>query len=395
MRNVIGPPAAGVDFFERPEIVGRLVDDLTDGRGSRRMFGLRRIGKSSISLEVQRQLSSQQDITVALLDVQGLTRFDGFLAALLRELPDREDLALNRAKIFGQPWVKKLFAATTAVVTKEVPEPQRDFVNEFAHTQLWAGDIGALLTKIQPLVLIVDELPFMLRNMLEHGYQKADIEQFMAQLRFWRHKCGVRMLMTGSLGFGQLQRDHAINLGDSIGDLVPISVPPLSREDAISMTNRLVEGEKLRDWTREHSEALVDGVAETWPVFIQAALDEVRRTGERDLSALRQGPSAEARRALDETFYSQYQTRLQRYQALRPITQQVLRGLSHAPDTRLSFDEILALVGGHAEDTAEVRDTVLTALEEDDFVVLDTAGREVQLANRLVATFIASRPWGA
>jgi len=82
-----GSGVSGDYFWPRPEIVGPLVGSLAEGQ-SHKMFGLRRIGKSSIMLEVKRLLEERQ-VVVAHVDVQDLNGLHNLLRDLLRSIPDQ------------------------------------------------------------------------------------------------------------------------------------------------------------------------------------------------------------------------------------------------------------------------------------------------------------------
>lgn len=393
MKVRLGNPVVDADFFPRPEILGRLVNDLLTGRGSRRMFGLRRTGKSSIVLEVERQLRAAGHKAVVFLDVQGRSSFDDMMTALVAALPASEDERVIRARVFSKPVFQRMFAGISALVTQQPPAPEpKGFASEFALKQLWAGSFEELFDLHKPLILILDELPFMIRNMLKHGYKPTDIEQFMAILRSWRQNCGVRMLMTGSLGFGELARLHDLDIVDTISDIPPVGVPPLTPDQAIQLVDRLAAGEMFADWTPEHSQALVEGVAETWPYFLQAAVDEVRRNHERRLDVLRAGPGPEAGQMLEESFYVQFKNRLDRYGDLKGRARLVLKHLCASDTDVLALARIDELAEGLTG--PDPRDRIVSALVEDDFVRLDTRAGQIALANRLVRTFVHAQSWG-
>src|ERR1700728_495502 len=82
-----GSGVSGDYFWPRPDIVDPLVGSLAEGQ-SHKMFGLRRIGKSSIMLEARRLLEQRQ-VVVAHVDVQDLNGLHNLLRDLLRSIPDQ------------------------------------------------------------------------------------------------------------------------------------------------------------------------------------------------------------------------------------------------------------------------------------------------------------------
>lgn len=398
MKVKIGNPVENEDFFQRNAVVDRLVDDIRNQRGSRSLFGLRRIGKSSVLRAVKERLDNQTSLVVISIDVQGISRLGDFLAKIVEDLPERHTLQNYRAKIANNQVVQTLFTAIASKYGYSGVTPTKDasaqggFINEMRHMGAWIGDINDLLKAHNGIVLLIDELPFMLRNMLRSGYSTNDVECFMAMLRDWRMNCDVRMILAGSLGLGQLARLEGVQTKDHTGDLYPVSLPPLGREEAIEMVTKLAEGEGLQDWTHDLSAAIVDGAAETWPIFLQMGLDAAIRSNIRDVAILAQGPDPAASASLEDTFFSQYQTRLNRYNDDKKPAQAVLRLVTHSPQEGVSLDIIdqaLAKIGAKDD-----RDTLIEGLIEDDFVELDTKNRTVHSANRLVTVWVRARSWG-
>lgn len=222
IRSKIGNPVLGDDFWPRPNVVEPLFDALVKNKGSRRLFGLRRIGKTSVVLELDRRLRAQGGITVIQLDVQGISRFKDFLHKLLDQIPGDNRLQQTRKKLAANRAMQSLLPAIFARLTGSASaQSQSGFQNEFEHMAVWAGDFKSALKEAGPIVLVIDELPYMLRNMLQSGYKPFDAGQFLAMLRSWRINCGVRMLLTGSIGLAQLARLDGVAVADHIGDLFP------------------------------------------------------------------------------------------------------------------------------------------------------------------------------
>jgi hypothetical protein len=393
MRIRIGNPVLGDDFWQRADVVDRLVEDMIERRSSRSLFGLRRIGKTSVILEVERRLRLDDGLVVIRLDVQGVAKLGDFLARIVRELPLRDNVQVARAKVGNNPIVQRLMTGVASYFGVEVAEPADGFVNEMNHHSAWSGDFDRLLAAYGGVVLIVDELPFMLRNMLKTGYSKNDVERFMATLRDWRMNCDVRMILGGSLGFGQLKHIDGVEIADHIGDLLPISLRPLEQKSACDFVCAMARGEGMEDWSPKLSAAIVAGAAETWPIFLQYGLNEARAYSVRDPEALAAGPSADVRRQLNEAFYSQFQTRIGRYNNLRPAVHAILKLVAHAPENEgvplQLIDETLT-----ALNHSDARDELITGLEEDDSIVLDTQARAIKAANKLVPIFVRARSWG-
>lgn len=389
LRSRIGNPVRGADFWPRPEIVDRLCDDMLNDRGSRRLFGLRRIGKTSILHEVERRFQSDAKLPIIRMDVQSIPRLGDFLDQIFLQLPQEEKKLENfRKTLTTNPIVKSLLSATfRRLEGTTAPTESGSLKNEFDFSNAWSGDIQAALKEVGPLILMIDELPFMLRNMKKDGYPARDIERFLAMLRDWRLNCGVRMILSGSLGLAQLRRLDGVQVADTIGDIQPIQLPPLTHQNAIAMVDALAAGENTADWTAALSQAIVDASAETWPIFLQYGFDAVRRAGCRDPLQVKAILDRDVRSAINENFYEQFTTRLSRYEKDEGGARKILKLISKEHAARL--DDVDKILGDGPD-----RDNLLEALIEDDFIQIDTEAQEIRPASRLVPIWIRARAWG-
>ena len=393
MRVRKGNPVTGADFWPRPDIVDPLVDDLVHGRASRKLFGLKRIGKTSIQIEVERRLREDKRYAVVHIDVQAIGQFKDFIGRLFSELPESDQYTAAKKSFASNRLVQKLLPAVAGrFLNATLHDTTPGFINEFAHLTIWQGDIERALREAAPVVLILDELPFMLRNMLNRGdYKPSDVELFLAVLKSWRSNCGVRMILSGSIGLYQLQRDHRIAVFDHVNDAPKLVLPPLSEAEAVGMVEALAAGECVPDWTPELSRAVVDASAETWPIFLQYGFDAVWRSGERDPRAVADVIEDKVRPQLEEDFYSQFSRRLSAYAGDRRAAQTILKAVYSANPQSTPFrliDDALEKAGA-----ADRRDDLLEALSEDDFLDFDTKAQTIRLASKLVAVWLAARAW--
>ncbi len=381
-----GGPILGRDSWPRPEVVDRLFDALMSRNGCR-MFGLRLIGKSSVFLDLERRLRARHGLTVISINLQGICCFKDFLGALLREIPATKFAAKARRFVARIPLLNTLAGALVLRFTRS---KATDFGGEFERHAAWAGDIGAALNKAGPVVLILDELPIMLRNMMADGYKPADAERFLATLGRWRDTHGVRLLLSGSIGLAQVARTHGVAIGDWVGGLPQVPLPPLSRSEAIGMVDALARGQGLTDWTTALSEAVVDASDETWPIFLRHGFDAAVRAKARTPAEVVAAVQRDARRALADDFYQQFFTRLARYGRKQiKAARIILKAATAEPVPFAVVDKQLTKSGAF-----DLRDDLLDALCEDDFIVIDTEARTLRAASKLVPIWVRSHSWG-
>jgi len=386
VRNILGQPVIGADFWPRPDVVDPIVAHLKGGTANIKMFGLRRIGKSSILLELERRLRGE-GMAVIRIDAQKHTQFRALMADIVDGLPKTGTKEIWQ-KVTGNKLVNWLIDRSVEAYGSN--SSSGGFVNEFAHHSAWSGEIENLLKAAGPMVLILDELPIMARSMLASGYRGIDIEQFLATLRSWRFECGVRMVFAGSLGFGALERDHKVNIRDHISDPLAITIPPLNQNDALAFVEKLAASAGMTDWNSALSEAVVAQSAETWPIFLQFGFDAVRRSIARGAQAAAEAIRSSVPMQLDENFYSQFRTRLARYGTQEPAARTILKLVS-ASDT-VTFTAIDGALA--AKSWLDLRDDLLEYLKDDDFIEVDTKTGTVKTASKLVPVWVRARAWG-
>jgi hypothetical protein len=190
----------------------------------------------------------------------------------------------------------------------------------------------------------------------------------------------------------QLERLDGVAVADHIGDLYPVSLPPLPRAQAIELVEALALGEEVDDWTIALSEAIVDASAELWPIFLQYGFNDVSRSRERDPSKVKAIVEAQVRQALDENFYKQFSTRLSRYGNDEKSVRAILKTIVAAdpePVTFVAIDEALTKLNA-----GERRDDLLEALREDDFISFNTGSQTLRAASKLVPLWVRARAWG-
>jgi hypothetical protein len=164
------------------ELVDPIVEHVMRGTANIKMFGLRRIGKTSVLLELEKRLRKAKMMVVK-IDTQKHTQFRSLLAEIVEALPSTGPVADVRKKLGTNKLVHWLIDRTAESFGSNAQSG--GFVNEFSHHSAWSGEIETLLRAAGPVVLILDELPIMARSMLANGYRAVDIEQFLATLRAW------------------------------------------------------------------------------------------------------------------------------------------------------------------------------------------------------------------
>lgn len=316
-----GGAVAGEQFWPRPDLVDDLVETLLSGE-SVSLFGLRRIGKSSLMKEAARVITTQTNSTQASnkhlvieIDAQDFAAFDKILTEILLKLPSDGHFEKLRNKLMSNKYLPK--AVTTAFeclfnkkgsdsngLAKHLPNFWQLICDEITQTINESGT---------QLILMIDEFPFMCKNLLSKQSGAEFVDTLLATFRQWRTG-PITMVISGSIGMQHLVRAHQIEFVH-FNDCIPFDVPPFTnREDAEQMLTALVNSADLPKWHDETTKTLLDELAAYYPSFIQYAFSRIKAA-----KAFKQGDIEELfaehiRPRWDATFFDQFDARLKIYE---------------------------------------------------------------------------------
>jgi len=166
LKRHYGGPARGEQFWPRPEITEPIVETLLAGE-SVKLFGLRRTGKSSVMLAVQSELERAGRKAVY-VDAQGHDRVDKLIGALLGALPN-SDVVSRLSQELSSKRINQLIDFVNRVRGREATGPLSP--TAILHqVELVRGDLTEVLAQQKgTIVLLIDELPFLLDNMLKRA----------------------------------------------------------------------------------------------------------------------------------------------------------------------------------------------------------------------------------
>jgi hypothetical protein len=179
--------------------------------------------------------------------------------------------------------------------------------------------LKALKSETRPIVLFIDELPFLIQNTIEadrsggRGSGLVVARQILVTLRSWRDLPNLAMIVAGSIGMRGLALRHGLDPG-AFSDMLPVQLPPLEREESRSMLTALSNGESSSPvkWTEDSTEAILNCLPDLYPGFIQlafqCALDRQAVLPEHIRNVLRDHFEPQ----LHHQFFSQFDNRLQR-----------------------------------------------------------------------------------
>jgi hypothetical protein len=388
LKRHYGNPVSGDHFWPRPDVTQPIVEALLAGE-SIKLFGLRRTGKSSIMLEVEAALrnAGRKPIYV---DVQGNDRVDQLCARLVAALP-----ASNTASKLTQALASDRVGKGISVIQNLLGRAQQTPPRPTAILQrieLIKGDLTKLLAQQnRSIILLIDELPFLIDNMLDRGVPLADVNGFLATLRSWRQDGQLPMFLSGSIGLSWLIRERGIareHFNDLIKTLTP---PPLEPNDARAMLKALAAEEDCTWMTDDIITVILAESAVNYPSFLQFAFGRLKDRKARTAEDVRRIFAGYIRPSLDEDFYAQFNTRINRFDAEhRAVVREILRLIDKNGDRPTDLATI-----DHALGSYEVidRDDILSMLVEDGFITADTKAQTVAFSSPLIRTWWQSKPY--
>lgn len=280
------------------------------------LTGIRRTGKSEV-LKAALWRYAQAGQAIAHLDVQDQNNLAKFyqdllkavLGALPRDIGEQLGQALAQAMQLPNAlclWVRRQIRSVSVaeLVDVELVPPPED-AHLVRHWQALSEHIAATLAGQSPDALPVvgiDELPFMLENLLREHVSAAELTLMLASLRKLRD-AGLRFIIAGSISFENLLSLHGIP-HTVLGGLARQNIPPFSREEA-----RQYLAEKLRGRpAAEHLAPILDGLPDYVPEFLRIA--EPYLFSCKDANTCRHALSNDILPAIRRAFLQQFDERL-------------------------------------------------------------------------------------
>ena len=222
MRNVIGQPVVGDDLYGRDYELSRIWELLEQGEHIL-MLAPRRVGKTSMMLELQR--APHQDWDVLYVDIEKGDSPADFVAAILSALAADPRYRNRFEALPFSSAIKEVLGRVSIGVDIDMLriELKGAIGGDWARA---ADQLQARLTCLpdgnRKLLMVIDELPILIARMHRTGDHR-DSELLLSRLRHWRQSPELRgrvhTLIGGSIGLEGVLRRAGIS--GSINDLAP------------------------------------------------------------------------------------------------------------------------------------------------------------------------------
>ncbi len=303
-----GGAVGGGQRFPRPELEDRFMRTFDHSAGVK-MFGLRRIGKSTLRRYATERFEAAGRPFIS-TDGQGLHSLVDLLGRLAQAMP-REDGLMKRALRLATtgPARAALEALSTGGAYEEMVLSAQWLLVSDAIREALKGD-GP-----KP-VLVIDEFTYLLRNMIERHEEQGrnDADRLLASMREWRGE-GMPMLLAGSIGLTRLVRTHNLNR-EHLNDLQPFAVPELTEDEAREFIRLATETPSEWRWRAGHTEEFLQQSGVLYPCFLVRGLLEIDVTNPANPSEFDAIFSERVRPDLHADFYNQFNERFKAYAGL-------------------------------------------------------------------------------
>ena len=300
-----GNAVTGNQRFDRTALQSKLLRTM-DSSGGIKMFGLRRIGKSTLRQYLIEQ-SEAKGQAVAYFDAQGLHSIQDLIAELFHSLPE-DGFAERTLKLIAKDSPIRSLLEALARGTRTGDQVVAAYWRE-----AYNGIRDALAEMEQPPMLIIDEFSLLLRNVLEQDPEEGRyaINQLLAAMREWRG-AGMKMLLTGSIGVAALARQHGLDR-DHLNDLLPFGVPELTEEEAREFIHQATEHASGGRWTKAHTDEVIIQSGVLYPSFLVKGLLEIGIQSPPPVEQFAAIYAEGVRPVLHQDFYAQFDKRFKVY----------------------------------------------------------------------------------
>ncbi len=236
------------------------------------IVGIRRTGKTCLVNEALHQYSEQYNVVTHFIDVQDYKHLKDFYSDLLSVMPrsimDKTIHTLSDTRHIPNKaisWLKSSFGSIKVPGAAEVVLNKNDiFIQDY-----WMQITKVLLKTIQEAeedtlpVIGIDELPFMLENLIKNNVSPDVITIALSNLRKLRD-AGLRMVISGSISLDNILKLYNIP-NTVLGGLELIKISPFTRKEA----------EKYLKEKKANLDAeLIHNILEYLPDYIPKFLDD-------------------------------------------------------------------------------------------------------------------------
>ncbi len=272
MKNRIGSPVSGEDFFDREVISEKIWCYLESG--SLLLLAPRRVGKTSLMKRLVEVQANKHGYQAIYLTVEGATDEADFVERLVRAV---ESLRIEQNNPLLSPVEKSPFYRFLKRINQVEAAGFSISLNDEAK-QHWQDTVLALGNRLteakQPWLLAVDELPLFVLKLLKLDSSGIRASNFLHLLRELRqNQPEISWLLAGSIGLDTVTA--RFNMGDTINDLRMVELGPFDNDTAIAFLQVLAESYQI-DVPESVCRYAVETIEWPLPYYLQLLFSELR-----------------------------------------------------------------------------------------------------------------------
>lgn len=266
MKNIIGPPVTGDDFFGRNnefDYVWQLIKS-----GNNLVFpSPRRVGKTSFALKLLEKAKKEgwQTISINLEKNNGEKEFVETFVDELKKLSYWETIKESGGKLFDLlKQFKPSFEYNDVKVSLDWQSNKEDVYKQLAD----------LLDHEKPTLIFMDELTVLLSNIINQEDGRRNVAAFLHWMRDLRIKSDskIRWIFCSSVGIENFTFTHHIS--DAINDTSDYFLKSFDAQTSKAMLQKLSNDNELA-LTTEIQEIIIEKLSFCLPFFLQLMFEKI------------------------------------------------------------------------------------------------------------------------
>lgn len=267
VNTTIGHPARGDEYFERPQLTGKLWEKIQSG-SSILLAAPRRVGKSSIMFYLLD--NPVDDYRPTYLESESVNNENEFFKKLFNLIINTLSKIKRYSKITTN-FTKNLAARIESIGADGITlgDSRLNYFDEFLKL------VKSLDLKGERFIIMVDEFAETVQNIIKDEGEREAVH-FLQSTRTLRQMPEVnekiQFIFAGSIGLENIV--ETLNASGTINDLYSFAIPPFTQAEAKNLTLKLIEGTGyiLED---DKIDYMLDKIEWLIPFYIQLIIDEI------------------------------------------------------------------------------------------------------------------------
>jgi AAA+ ATPase superfamily predicted ATPase len=394
IRNIVGTPARGEDFYNREELISIIWDRLETGNIL--LAAPRRFGKTSVMYAlIDKPKSGWKPVHVDAESIREPVNFIiALLDALLTDRQIRQFLVSSwkTASNWIRGTIEDLELITPWDVSMKIKLKQRIQANWQDHGEDLLKTLRSYDREMNPLI-IIDELPVMLQLFRENNVMESDIRAFLYWFRKLRTDPAIgltncRFLVGGSIGIEHYLSQ--LNAMATFNDFERMALNELGPKKAAEFLEKLLESRRI-SLSPTTQKKILDLIGAPIPYFIQVFVAEiaselVNRPGPVGLKRLGDIYQQRVLGATCKSYFEHYYTRLRQYdKPAENAAKDILKELALAHPQSLANDNLYAIYNRASNEIASKEHFAwLISDLENDFYIRYQPEKGYQFASKIL-----------